>query len=36
MIGGGVVEFGDCPRCPGNPTLELETRDHGAKRVAKP
>ena len=26
MNGGGVVTFGECPRCPGNPTLVLEEK----------
>jgi hypothetical protein len=26
MNGGGVVTFGECPRCPGNPTLKLEEK----------
>ncbi len=36
MNGGGVVTFGECPRCPGNPTLELEEKRVRSVSAPKP
>lgn len=32
MHGGGLIDFGQCPRCPGDTTLQLEGRSRVEKR----
>lgn len=36
MNGGGVVTFGECPRCPDNPVLKLEERENKPVDTLKP